>query len=166
MLPQSVDEHFNQYRACLARCRLIDLEIKEIDEQLDLFERSALPDAVLRSKGQDGMPHGSGVGNPVERIVIELADGNVPADIRALMERREKLCKEYSTKGVTVVLVGAWLDMLTKTERWIIENHNIDKIPWRTLVSMYRREFDKGASKRQLQRIASKAIMKIYKLAE
>ena len=155
------------YRECLGRVLHLEQRIKELGQALDDYRKHAVEDAAgIGSQNMDGMPRGTKVGQPTERIAIALADGWVPDEIRSMENELRKAQSEYNEKATVVVFVDAWLHGLTERERWIVERQVIDNCTWREVTTMFLRDFGESRTKDGLKYIKDRALQKIYRMAE
>lgn len=167
MLPDRVDEMLRNYREYLGRVLHLERYIVELKQEIEKNKAEALVEAASPgSPNMDGMPHGTIVSQPTERIALQFASGNWPEFVQESMAKLKEAEDEYNEKVGTVIFVDAWLKGLTERERWIIEKQVIDKAPWREVTAMFYREFDSVRSKEGLKYIRDKALQKIYKMAE
>jgi len=113
----------------------------------------------------DGMPHGTTVGNPTERIALMLATGYTTEDVIELQGNIEKLEAEYCQKKIVVRFVEAWLKGLTEKERWMIERAMFDGMTYREINAKYREAYGDSCSKDLLRRLKKDALAKIYEMA-
>lgn len=161
-----MNQMLHDYREHLGRCRSLEQEIKEIEATLQRLRASMVADAAAPgSQNMDGMPRGTAIGNPTERIGGMFADGYVPEYIRELEEELTAKRAEYQRISATVVFVGAWLEGLADRERWIIETQVIDGVPWRRVVAMYREKYGEIRTRDGLKKLRLRALEKIYRMA-
>ena len=120
----------------------------------------ATPDRV------EGMPHGSGVGKPVENIVLAHVDGYMPEELRVLIRQLESTERELKELYMVINFVDGWMSGLSEREGWIINHKVIDTdYSWRELMMMYRVKFGEDHSRDALKRIKDRAMDKIYRYA-
>lgn len=165
MTRENVDRMLHNYREYLGRCKFLEAQISEIESMIDELKRTQKTDASIHISAQDGMPHGSSVGHPTERIAMMFAENRIPRDIQELQDDLKPLVAEYREKSTTVVFVGAWLLGLKDGERWIIEKQVIDGETWSDIIQMYLEKFKVMKNKRTLQRFKDKVLLKIYEMA-
>lgn len=168
MLPEHAEEMLRNYRPYTARCGHLETVISELKSEITVMQADARNDLLNGGgKQQDGMPHGTTVGNPTERIALMLVSGFVTDDITATRKQIDELEKELRTKRITVTLVEAWLPGLTAKERWMIEKSYFDGLTYREINQRYRETFfGEACSKDSLRRIKKDALSKIYSTAK
>ena len=83
MLPERAEMMLAQYRRCVGRCAFLKKTIAEAEADIELWRRNLAEDLVLSGGANlDGMPRGTTVGNPTERMAIMLATGYEPEDLK------------------------------------------------------------------------------------
>lgn len=168
MTRAQVDEYLATYRECVGRMGSLKLTIRRQRAELEDRKRNLAADAALETpEREEGMPHGSGVGNPVERIVLKYADGFLPAEIIEEEKGLRALEEELAYRQRVVQYVDAWLKGLNEREAWIIHHKVIDSdYSWREVITMYRLQYGEEYSRDALKRIKERAMEKIYRFAE
>lgn len=166
MQPERVDEMLRNYREYAGRCKHLESLIPILQTEIEKMKAHAAEELVSKGgKEMDGMPHGTNVGNPTERMGIMLADGYQSEHLIERQAELDEAQKEYNDKLPTVVFVEAWLKGLPERERWVIENQVIDSVTWREIMSQYPIRFGETRTKRGLQILRDRAMEKIYELA-
>lgn len=166
MTAERVNEMLHNYREYLGRCKHLEIEIAQAEKALKSSIATAREDAAAPGgQNLDGMPHGTTVGNPTERIALMFADGRYPKYIEDIAADLKELKEEYRQKSPTVVFVEAWLLGLTERERWIIEQQVIDGVTWRELASQHEKLFGEQRTKEGLKKLRARALEKIYRMA-
>ncbi len=166
MQPEMVDQCLANYREYSARCSFLEHEIHELRSLADRLRSTAVEDAVTINQVMNGMPHGTDLSDPTGRIAIRFADGYVPDYIVEIENEIRQKEGELRYKTATIVFVEAWLKVLNKRERFVIENKTIGGMFWRDLISAYKSEFGEEYSKQGLKKVRDRAVAKIYKVAE
>lgn len=166
MLQASVDKMLEEYKSCLGRCRHLDLQILIYEKEIERIKRTAAEDIVY-TKGcsQDGMPHGTSVGNPTERMGIMLASGYESPELSSLVKMYEEFKKELDEKIVTIQFVEAWMQGLTQKERWMIEGKVFEGKTYNELILEYKTRFNENCSRDKLRELRKIAMKKIYEMA-
>lgn len=167
MLPERAEEMLKDYKACYGRCGYLReaLEALRMDEKAMMAEHR--DDLITgTAKPPDGMPHGTTVGNPTERIAFMLLCRHITQDISDIRKEIREMEEEYAEKRLVVVFVEAWLSGLAAKERWMIERCYFDGMTYREINARYREEYGEGCSKDLLRRLKKDALAKIYKMAE
>lgn len=172
MTREQVDGMLKEYRLLIGRCGHIDAEIRRLEGSIaaarERFVREAAAPPVSRITG---LPRGSAVGNPTERIALMLADGSAlevsdtGAAIRAMEARIDALSREKAEKQLRVEYVRSWLEGLADRERWVIEHHIIDREIWHDIIIAFNQRYTDDVSKDRLKRLQQRALEKIYSMA-
>lgn len=167
MTHEQVDEMLSKYRESKGRVGHLETYIQMVRPEIELWQRNLLKDAALSTPDRvEGMPHGSGVGNPVENIVIAHVDGYMPDELRVLIRQYEASERELKELRMIIRFVDGWLSGLSDRERWIINHKVIDvDYSWREIMMMYRVQYGEDHSRDALKRIKDRAMMKIYRYA-
>lgn len=166
MKAEKVDEFLANYREYSARCGFLEHELRELRRLADELKKTALTDAISITQVLSDMPHGSGISDPIGRLVEKFADGYMPDYIVELELEITNKENEYKRKIPVVVFVESWLRVLTKRERFVIENKTIGGMFWRELVMEFKKEFGEEYSRQGLKKIRDNAIEKIHRIAE
>lgn len=166
MTRDKVDELLKAYRMDVGRCGHLRAEIGQLEKDIKRAAAAIGEDLTsIKSPQITDMPHGTGVGNPTERMGMMLASGWVSSDVKELERELADKRQEYEQRYFTVVFVSAWLEGLSERERWIIEHQVIDGEFWREVIAKFGREFEE-VSKDTLKRLRQRALEKIYLMAE
>lgn len=166
MLPEHVNQMLENYREYAGRCKHLETEITETEKLLQKMRRTAIQDmAAPGAQNLDGMPHGTAISSPTERIAIMFAEGKSPRHIDELDSYLKSLRQEYAEKCPTVIFVDAWLSGLADRERWIIIQQVIDGVTWREIADQYNQIFGTTRSKSGLKKLRTRALEKIYRMA-
>ncbi len=166
MRKESVDLMLGNYRKYAARCEFLEQEIQVLERIAAGLRQTMIADALSGSQNLSGMPHGTAVGNPVERIAIKFADGYVPDYIVDIEKEIQRKKEELRRKTPTVVFVTAWLKGLSEKERFVIENKTLGGAFWREMIDAYHQRFGEVYSKQGLKKIRDRALEKIYQIAK
>ena len=168
MTRPQVDDYLAQYRECVGRVGYLLLRLPVMRSELQKIKDNLVADAALETpQHEEGMPHGSGVGNPVEKIVLKFADGFLPEDVMVAEKELQSAEQEFEYRQRVVLCVDAWLKGLSEREAWIINHKVIDSdYSWREVIVMYRLQYGEEYSRDALKRIKDRAMEKIYRFAE
>ena len=167
MSPEKAEQMLREYKSCLGRCKYISTILLTLKDDIKAMEANARDDLINGgSSPQDGMPHGSTVESPTERIALMLASGVVTKDITEAKKQIASLESEYSAKRIIVMFVESWLSGLTTKERWMVERCYFDELTYREINAHYRDTFGDTCSKDLLRRLKKDALSKIYEMAK
>lgn len=166
MLPEKADQMLRDYKVFLGRCKYLSALIREMKADAAAW-RENLADELsgVGAQNLDGMPHGTSVGNPTERLGIMLADGYVVDGLRDLEKQIAEYERELKDKSITLHFVEAWLDGLTEKERWIVQMQVIEGAYWREIIMEYHRRYGEEYSREGLKKIRDAAVRKIHQMA-
>jgi len=166
MRHEKVDEMLKAYRFEVGRCGHLEIEIMQLEKEIARCKRMAAEEASsVQPQQLTGMPHGTTVSSPTERIGIMLASGWQPEYIVEMEKELTLLQDEYSERKLTVLFVSSWLQGLSERERWIVEHQVIDGEYWKDIATAYKLAYSEESSKDSLKRLKSKAMSKIYEMA-
>lgn len=167
MRREKVDEMLKAYRFEVGRCGHLEAEISQLEKAIQQATATLDEDVTaVKLQQLSGMPHGSTVGNPTERLGIMLASGWIPEEIREMQDELKETRQEYERRYFTVMFVTAWLNGLPERERWIVEHQVIDGEYWKEVIAKFNAAFQEDASKDSLKRLKQRAMEKIYRMAE
>lgn len=166
MLPERAEQMLKDYKPCVGRCGYLRKAIAEAQADIDAWKRSLTADLV-NSGGvnMDGMPHGTSVGNPTERMGLMLATGYEPADLKEAEKRLEEMTNELREKEMIVVFVEAWISGLTEREKWLIERLYFEKQTYAEIITAYRTVYGITTNKDGIRRTRKTTLEKIYAMA-
>lgn len=167
MRREKVDEMLKAYRFEVGRCGHLKTEIGQLEKAISCATATMDEDIItIQAQQLTGMPHGTTVGNPTERLGIMLASGWIPNDITEMQDELKKARQEYDQRHANVLFVTAWLNGLPERERWIVEHQVVDGEYWKEVAAKYKTAFLEDYSKDSLKRLKQRAMEKIYKMAE
>ena len=157
----------SKYRESKGRIGHLEIYIQMTRPEVERWKENLLHDAALSTPNhEEGMPHGSGAGNPVESIVIAHLSGMMPDELRTMIRLLDSAERELKDLKIIINFVDGWLSGLSDRECWIINHKVIDTdYSWRELMMMYRVQFGEDHSRDALKRIKDKALEKIYRYA-
>lgn len=167
MLPEHAEEMLYSYRENIGRCEYLRTMRRQLEREIEVGTAMAAEDLV-KSGGQamDGMPHGTTVGNPTERMGILLASGYEPQYIQEVRKELAECLDELRRKERAIMFVEAWLAGLTEKERWVIEKAYFDRLTYNEINVKYIELYGQCRSNDSLRRIKRRAKAKIYAMAE
>lgn len=167
MTRECVDDLFRSYRFDVGRCGYLETEINRLTKEISRMMDSLAEDAsAIRPQQISDMPHGSGVGNPTERIALMLASGWVSDEIKAMQNELAVLQREHDVRSLGTRYVESWLSGLTVRERWILTHQVIDGEYWKEVIAKFKDDFGEDISKDSLKRLKQRALGKVYTMAE
>lgn len=166
MQAEKVDEFLEKYHEYAARCSFLEKEIKELSRLVDELKSRIIEDNVNVTPSLTGMPRGSGISDPTGRLGTLVADSFTPDYIAAIENEISDKRREYNEKITVVIFVDSWLEVLTKRERYVIENKILCGMFWRELVRGYKEVFGEDYSKQGLKKIRDRAVEKIKRVAQ
>lgn len=166
MKPERAEEMLREYKGCVGRCGYLKKAIPEAEADIATWERSLAAD-LANSGGvnMDGMPHGTAVGKPTERMALALAAGYEPGDLKEAKERLTDMIRELREKEMVVVFVEAWLSGLTEREKWLIEQLYFEQQTYAYIISSLRSKHEVNTSKDGVRRMKKAALEKIFEMA-
>lgn len=151
-----------KYNANVGRCDYLRIEIEETERALNELETAAINyEAVPGVQQLTGMPHGGKIGRPTEEVAIMFASGDVPRYMSEMRDSLKAMQKEYRKCVANVKRAEAWLKSLKDRERWVVTKQMIEGLSWRELSTRYENLYGEPRSKRCLQIIKKRAILKI-----
>ena len=172
MTLEQVNGLLGDYRQLAGRCGHIEAEISRLKQEIARekaeFEMDAAAPPVARLTG---LPGGTGIAKPTERVALMLADGEAYRNSDACRRARQKEARiaaletELEEKRLWVRYVNAWLNGLADRERWVVEHHVIDGEIWHDIIQQFNRRYDDDVSRDRLKRIQQRALQKIYDMA-
>lgn len=160
MSPQRLTEILKRYRPSRARCAYLKSQLEMLNRFLKKCEGEMITDQVTMSQAITGMPHGSTVGDPVSRLAIDIASGEVTpfvTQIRDEIAQAEAELEKLSREVQTVEIV---LDALSDRERMLVEMKMIDEYSWPEILGKMNQAYSNSYSKRSLQRLLDRAFEK------
>lgn len=167
MTPERAEQMLQEYKPFLGRCNYLRTAISLIELDLAKKREGLAADLATNSASPpDGMPRGSKVGNPTERLGMMLAGGYETEDMQSLQELKHSYETELAEKSITVVLVQGWLEGLPMKQRWMIERQIFDCMTYAEINPLYRQTFEESCSKDTLRRLRKDALASVHKMAE
>ena len=168
MLPERAERMLKEYRTHLGRSGYLRRAIAEAEADIERRKSHLAEDlATNGGKAPDGMPRGTAVGNPTERMALILAsDGYMPDDLLEAEERVRQLRSELKRHELEIAFVEAWLDGLTSKERWIIEEVYFEGCTYNEVARMYATQYGILMNRDSIRRMKKAAVRKIARMAE
>lgn len=154
MTGEQITNILKSYRQDKARQAYLCARIARLNIEIRRATAALAGDvSSLQAQQITGMPHGTTVGNPTERLGIMLADGYETDEIRIMRGERELISAEYDEVTVRVSTADALLSALSERERWVVERHVIDAESWAAIAEMYRAKYGYEVSVATLRRL-------------
>lgn len=167
MTEEVINEYLTQYKTMVGRCGHLRVAIPLLENELNRISHQAAADLATRGGSQnlDGMPHGTTVGNPTEKLGLLLASGYREDEMDKLQVQIWELERELSTKSAAIKMVDAWMSGLPSRQRWMIERQCFDALTYAQIIPLYKIQFGDECSKDTLKRIRDRALKRIYEMA-
>ena len=164
MIPGQLEEAMKNYRQSKARIAHLQSQLVMLERFLRYCTRNMINDQVSMSQAITGMPHGSGVGDPVGRLAIDIASGKVSDFVKEIQDDIEKTNAELVKLIPRVNVVELVLSALTEKECVLVEKKMIDELSWAEVMHTMSVRFGVQYSKRTLQRDLARAMKKAYEV--
>lgn len=167
MLPERAEMMLAQYRRCVGRCAFLKKTIAEAEADIVLW-RNHLAEDLVASGGAnlDGMPRGTTVGNPTERMALMLATGYEPEDLKDAEAQITLLRDELREKEMVLCFVEAWLEGLTAKEQWLIEQLYFEGCTYNETAHAYTDKFGVPISRDGIRRMKKATVQKVADMAK
>lgn len=167
MQPEKAEEMLLKYKEHKGRCGFLRRAIAEVETDIQQW-RANLASDLVNSGGvnMDGMPHGTTVSNPTERMGLMLAAGYVPEGLTEAERRLKRMKDELREKETALAFVESWLQGLTERESWLIEEIYFEKRIYAEVITEYRKKYGIPTNKDGIRRAKKKALEKIFAMAE
>lgn len=166
MSPQRLTEILKTYRQSRARCAYLQSQLEMLDRFLRKCQGEMIEDQVTMSQAITGMPHGTTVGDPVSRLAMDIASGEVTPFVRQIQEEIITVRAELIRISPEVHTVEIILEALNERERILFEMKMIDEQSWTEILDRMNRAYNNSYSKRSLQRLLDRAIEKAYEIVK
>lgn len=167
MKPEAVDAMLQHYREYVGRCAYLENSIAQSRRNIAWLKKVlCTEECISLGRPLTGMPPGGRQSDPTANTALKLADCYKPDQIREEEAEIQKAEAEIRDKAPTVAFVYSWLHGLPEREAWIVEAKCIDNIPWAQTIIQYGQKFGKPVSKDTLKRLKTKAMEKVYSMAE
>ena len=165
MNTDQVDSMLRSYKACKARRGHLQNEVAFAERRLAYLKENAMYMEALGAQQYDGMPHGSGISNPVENLIIKYDDGYTPKYIKQMHQDLAPMRRELFEIKMVISFVDSWMLALTEREAFVIHQHVIEGRYWKDVLDEYEEKWG-IFSKEGLRKMKKKALYKIYEAAE
>lgn len=165
MNTDQVDAMLHSYKSCMARKGHLRNEIAMAERRLAYLKENAMYMEALGAQQYDGMPHGSGISNPVESLIIKYDNGYTPKYIKEMREDLRPMYRELNEIESVISFVDSWMLALNEREEFVIRQHIIEGRFWKDVLDEYEPRWG-IFSKEGLRKMKKKALSKIYEAAE
>lgn len=165
MNTDQVDAMLHSYNACKARKGHLQNEISFAERRLEYIRKNAMYQEALGAQQYDGMPHASGISNPIENLIVKYDDGYTPKYIKEIRQDIDPLYNELFEIDMVISFVDSWMLALTEREAFVIRQHVIEGRFWKDVLDEYEAKWGLF-SKEGLRKMKKKALNKIYEAAE
>lgn len=167
MLPEQAEQMLTEYKASVGRCNYLKCAIQEAEKELSYWKAKQYEDAISTGTAiLDGMPHGTNISRPTERIALILAMGYEPEHISEAEERLAELREELRRKEMVVMFVSAWLEGLSEKERWLIEQVYFENATYNDTARAYTERYNEPMSREGIRRLKKATTDKIAEMAQ
>lgn len=166
MLPGRAEQMLKDYKNHVGRAGFLRKAIAEAEADIIQW-KSRLAEDLATNGGinLDGMPRGTTVGNPTERMALMLATGYMPEDLREAERQLEEMREELRKKEMILVFVDAWLNGLTSKERWLIEQIYFEGCTYNETARAYADKYGIQMNRDSIRRMKKTAVRKIEEMA-
>lgn len=167
MLPETIEQMLKNYRPYVGRVEYLKKAVEAAEKEIKAW-KAELAEDMAWSSGQkmDGMPRGTTVGHPTERIALMLATGYMPEDLKAAEESLNAMNSEINEDMLTIVFVEAWVQGLSQKDRWIIERYYFEGSTYNEIADAYDDQFGVAISREGIRRMRRDAFNKICDMAK
>lgn len=168
MQKKEIELMLRDYRRCKARRDYLQQAIGILEQQKDKELKNAMAQDALHGSVITGMPRGSSVGNPTERLVLMYESGYKPQYIKQMEGELAMLRDELKEVTTVCKCVEAWLLSLNDKEKILINSHVIDGLSWAETVPLLQRQYPGTftGSRNGLRELQRRALEKIYDVAQ
>lgn len=161
MTREELREALCGFKETKARLEALKPQAEEMLRQINRAAMEAAPEMAYRGVDYSGQHGGSGVSSPVQDAVIRAMEGEVPEQLRLWMRESEELQEEIQRLDCQVRRMEAALSALNQRERIVVEQHMIEDVSWRALVSQSHRLLGEHYSEGTLRSIQQRALDKM-----
>lgn len=166
MSPKRLDEILKKYRSNKARYAYLRSEMVTLGRWLDMCQSQSVTDRVSLSQAITGMPHGSGTGDPVGRLAIDIASGKVSVFVKQVQDDMAEVDAEMLRIAPEISTVEIVLEALCDREREVLTLKMIDDMDWTTTTNAMNELHNNSYSKRSLQRLLDRALGRAYEIVK
>ena len=139
-------------------------QVEMLERFLAICTREMINDEVSMSQAITGMPHGSGVGDPVGRLAIDIAEGKVSVFVKQIQEELATVNFELETITPQARAVDVALGALGDKERDLVTMKIMDELSWAEVIHKINLKHGGNCTKRTLQRVLERAMQKAYEV--
>lgn len=166
MTPLQVDEILKNHRVTSARLARLQSELTMLQRHLAMCKARIVNDSISLSQAITGMPHGSNTSDPTGRLAADLASGEATPFVKELIRDIEKTQREIREVEPKVRAVEIILQALLDREREVLVLKIIDDRDWGDTLEQMNQMHNNSYSKRTLQRLLDRALVKAYEIAK
>ncbi len=166
MLAERAERMLADYQRCKGRKEYLEQAIPELEKEIERWKTKLAEEASsLGSPNMDGMPHGTTVGNPTERIALMLIGGYEPIGMQQAEAELQDMREELREARLNVVFVEAWMKGLTEKERWLIDHLYFEGLTYNETARDYTVKWDSPISRDGIRRMRKITVQKIASMA-
>ncbi len=162
----TVMQLLKEYKQNKARARYLEATIQRKEAEVKDLKRNAVEDSVCITQHLTGMPHSTGISNPVEGLAVRLLDGEYPEHIMFQIHRLHRLQDEWRELCYKTECVEIWLEALNERQRFTVETTLIEGYTWTQAENLYEERHTAYYSKEGLRKIRNGAIDLICQISE
>ena len=167
MLAANVEMMLAKYSMSFGRKSYLERAIQVLEIEIDAWKRCLVDEATsLGGQNMDGMPHGTTVGNPTERIAMMLMNGYEPGGLAAAEEELRQMKEELAEAELVVTFVDAWMSGLTAREKWLIEQLYFNGKTYSEVAREYTEKYGNQTSRESVRRMRKLTVEKICEMAK
>ncbi len=164
MKHQPLTELLRAYRSNKMRYAYLSSTLEMLERHLAICRGEMIEDQVSMSQALTGMPHGSSVGDPVGRLALDIASGEVSIFVKQVEDEIRETNQERRKLEMEIRLAELALAALNDREQTLVEMKMVDDCSWAEICAGMSRKYGKDCSKRSLQRLLKEAMDKARKV--
>jgi len=166
MSPERFDEILKKYRSIKARMAYLRHQVDMLERFLAICTREMVNDMVSMSQALTGMPHGSGAGDPVGRLAMDIESGKVSPFVQQIQEELTEVNAELNLIVPQARAVDIALGALSDKERDIVVMKMVDEFSWTEVIHKMSSKYGGNCTKRTLQRVLERAMEKAHEVVK
>lgn len=165
MRPERAEQMLREYKNNVGRRGFLEKAIMEAETDLAYWRSRLAEDMVGGAQNLDGMPHGTTVGNPTEKMALKLATGYEPEDLKDAERRLAEMRTELRALEMEIVFVEAWLAGLSQKDRWLLERIYFEGFTYNETARAYAELYGIQISRDAVRRMKREAVQKVAEMA-